>query len=346
MTWAIYGATGYTGGLIAAEAIARGERPVLLGRTESRLRPFAESLDLPFVVVNDASLAKALTPLDLVVNAAGPFVETLEPVLTACIVSGTHYLDISNEFESVQQLFRQGARVRAVGITAVPSVGFGTVVTDAVAAHAVGSVAEPVAVEVAMFADNARGGPATSASVVGVLGSGGVRIVNGLVQRAPLGRGIRRISTPIGARSIVPIATGDLVTVRQTTGMRTVSASVGFSAPATLLTAGLPVVGFAARAHLVKGLPEVRHSSGHVYRSYAWARATDANGHTASSWLSTGEGFAFTATSTVNAVLGVLGRPLADVATIASVLGTEFALGVPDTRIDALDDRGRIVTGS
>jgi short subunit dehydrogenase-like uncharacterized protein len=343
MTWAIYGATGYTGGLIAAEAIARGERPVLLGRAEHRLRPLAESLDLPFVVVTEQTLAKSLKPVDLVVNAAGPFVETLEPVLTACIASGTHYLDISNEFESVQQLFRQAARVRAVGITAVPSVGFGTVVTDAVAKHAVASLPDPVAVEVAMFADNASRGPATSASTVGVLGSGGVRIVDGLVQRAPLGRGIRRIATPIGARSIVPIATGDLVTVRHTTGMRTVSASVGFTVPAPLLTTALPMVGFAARSRLVRGLPEARRRANHVYRSHAWARATDADGHTASSWLTTGEGFSFTATSTVNAVLGVLDRPLADVATIATVLGAEFALDVPGTRIDALDERGRVV---
>jgi hypothetical protein len=42
-------------------------------------------------------------------------------------------------------------------------------------------------------------------------------------------------------------------------------------------------------------------------------------------------------------VLGVLDRPLADVATIATVLGAEFALEVPGTRIDALDERGRDV---
>lgn len=344
MTWAIYGATGFTGGLVAAEAVARGERPVLLGRAASRLRSLAESLDLPYAIVAEESLAKTLMPVELVVNAAGPFVDTLEPVLTACISSGTHYVDISNEFDSVQHLFRQAARVRAVGITAVPSVGFGTVVTDAVALHAVGSLPDAVAVEVASFADNTPGGPATSETIVRVLGSGGVRIVDGMIQRAPLGRGIRRIATPIGARSIVPVATGDLVTVRQATGMRTVSASAGFAVPAPLLTTALPMVGFAARTHLVKGLPEGWRRARHIYRSYAWARATDADGNAASSWLTTGEGFAFTATSTVNAVLGVLARPLADVATAATVLGADFALDVPGTRIDALDERGRIVT--
>ena len=32
MTWTLYGANGYTGRLIVAEAVARGHRPVLAGR--------------------------------------------------------------------------------------------------------------------------------------------------------------------------------------------------------------------------------------------------------------------------------------------------------------------------
>lgn len=336
MTWAIYGATGVTGALIAAEAVTRGEEPILFGRSEARLRTVAEALGLPFSVVPDGELTKHVKLVDLVVNAAGPFAATVGPVLDACIAGNAHYLDISNEFDTVASLFRQAARVRAVGITAVPAVGFGTVTTDAVAAHAVGALSEPVAVEVAMFADNASGGPGTAASVLDVLGEGGVRIVDGQVQRAPLGRGIRRISTPIGKRSIVPIATADLVTARQTTGMRTVTASVGFIAPPAVLVSGLPALAFAARSSLLRRLPEPPKRASHEYRSYAWARATDVDGSTSESWLVTGEGYAFTASATVNAVLGVLGNPLAGVATIATVLGNDFALGVPGTTIEHL----------
>jgi short subunit dehydrogenase-like uncharacterized protein len=342
MTWAIYGATGHTAGLIAAEAIARGQQPLLLGRTAARLGPVAAALGLPFEVVSDDTLSRSLKRIDLVVNAAGPFTETLEPVLAACIASSTHYVDIANEYQPVNELFRQAARVRAVGITAVPSVGFGTVTSDAVAQHAASALQDPVAVEVAVFADNAPGGPATTTTVLEVLGSGGIRIVDGVVQRAVLGRGIRRILTPIGPRSIVPIAAGDLVTVRSTTGVRTVSSCVGFAIPAPLLTATLPVVASAVRSHLLRGVPELHRGGSHVHRSHAWARATDANGTTATSWLSTGEGYSYTAVSTVNAVLGILGNPLAGVSTIATALGPDFALDVAGTSIDRLDHRGRI----
>ncbi len=40
----LLGATGYTGRLVAASLVEMGERPVLAGRTASRLREMADSL--------------------------------------------------------------------------------------------------------------------------------------------------------------------------------------------------------------------------------------------------------------------------------------------------------------
>jgi len=42
----IYGANGYTGELTARLAVARGERPVLAGRSADKVRPLAEQLGL------------------------------------------------------------------------------------------------------------------------------------------------------------------------------------------------------------------------------------------------------------------------------------------------------------
>ena len=44
--WLLYGASGYTGRMIAEEAVRRGHRPVLAGRSAERVRPLAESLGL------------------------------------------------------------------------------------------------------------------------------------------------------------------------------------------------------------------------------------------------------------------------------------------------------------
>jgi short subunit dehydrogenase-like uncharacterized protein len=39
--WMIYGANGYTGELIAREAVGRGLKPVLTGRTAAKVEPLA-----------------------------------------------------------------------------------------------------------------------------------------------------------------------------------------------------------------------------------------------------------------------------------------------------------------
>ena len=44
--WMIYGANGYTGELIAREAVSRGLKPVLAGRTAAKVEPLAASLGL------------------------------------------------------------------------------------------------------------------------------------------------------------------------------------------------------------------------------------------------------------------------------------------------------------
>ena len=44
--WMIDGANGYTGELIAREAVRRGLKPMLAGRTAAKMQPLAASLDL------------------------------------------------------------------------------------------------------------------------------------------------------------------------------------------------------------------------------------------------------------------------------------------------------------
>ena len=52
MSFMIYGATGYTGQLIAEASAARGLRPTLAGRSEAPLRALAERLGLSSVVAS------------------------------------------------------------------------------------------------------------------------------------------------------------------------------------------------------------------------------------------------------------------------------------------------------
>ena len=98
----IYGATGYTGALIAQECVRRGLQPVLAGRDAVGLRLLAERLHLQHAVValdNATALKQALQGFVAVLHCAGPFSRTSAPMREACIAAGTHYLDITGEID-------------------------------------------------------------------------------------------------------------------------------------------------------------------------------------------------------------------------------------------------------
>src|SRR5690606_18391192 len=83
MKIAVYGATGYTAGLVIEELVRRGAEHVPVGRDLSGLRPaFRETAaDLRTASLDDpARLAAAFHGCDAVINCVAPFVLHGEPV--------------------------------------------------------------------------------------------------------------------------------------------------------------------------------------------------------------------------------------------------------------------------
>ena len=75
----IYGANGYTGTLIAREAAARGQKPVLAGRNAAALADLAGQLGLEhrvFALDDPARTAAGLAGMRVVLHCAGPFAHT------------------------------------------------------------------------------------------------------------------------------------------------------------------------------------------------------------------------------------------------------------------------------
>src|SRR4051812_9223010 len=94
-TWMLYGASGHTGALIARRARDRGHRPLLAGRNEAALAATAEEVGLSYRVAgldDPTAVAAALLDVDVVLNAAGPFLHTAAMLAEACLATGTHYL--------------------------------------------------------------------------------------------------------------------------------------------------------------------------------------------------------------------------------------------------------------
>jgi short subunit dehydrogenase-like uncharacterized protein len=82
--WLIYGANGYTGGLIAREAARRGHRPILAGRSAQAVAALAAELSLEHRVFSldpPAALAQGIEGHSVVLHCAGPFAH-IQKVLT------------------------------------------------------------------------------------------------------------------------------------------------------------------------------------------------------------------------------------------------------------------------
>ena len=140
----IYGATGYTGRLVAEEAIEAGVQPVLVGRDEGKLDGLADSLSAAaaeesqsvpletraFGLDDPVRMAAALRDIDVVLHCAGPFSRTALPMFDACVRTGTHYVDITGEISVCEALAARDAEAREAGIMALPAAGFDVVPSD------------------------------------------------------------------------------------------------------------------------------------------------------------------------------------------------------------------------
>src|SRR5256885_11036787 len=136
---AIYGASGYTGRLVAHEAARRGLPLMLSGRDAGRLHAVAEELPAETPVRAAAlddrdALRHALGDCAAVINCAGPFTRLGEPVVRAAVETGTHYVDTTGEQPFMHRVHeRYDDAARAAEVAVVPAVGFDFLPGDLIA---------------------------------------------------------------------------------------------------------------------------------------------------------------------------------------------------------------------
>lgn len=132
--WLLYGAYGFTGELIAREAVKRGLSPILAGRNAQKLQPLADELGLDMRAFSlDAHAADHLADVSLVLHCAGPFSKTSQPMMMACLSAGAHYLDITGEIDVFEQAHALKEQAKQKGIIICSGVGFDIIPTDCTA---------------------------------------------------------------------------------------------------------------------------------------------------------------------------------------------------------------------
>lgn len=343
----IYGAYGYTGELIARQAVARGHRPLLAGRRQAELDKLARELDLPSVCVSlddSTRLREALARVDVVCHAAGPFIRTSAPMVAACLDARTSYVDITGEITVFRSVFARHAEAEQRGIALLPGAGFDVVPSDCLARFVADAVPGATELELA-FASLGRPSAGTAkASFEGMLRGNFVRR-DGRLTEIPWGEGVQKVRFSDRTRTVLPIPWGDLETAYRTTRIPNITTSMAVpESAARVLSLARPVTR-SLMPHVVAGLSSARvrdailgaidrivqnpdavaRSGG---RAYLWARAATGNGLAREAWLETVDGYALTAESAVLALEKIVEQRPVGALTPALAFGADFVLEI------------------
>lgn len=343
MNWMIYGANGYTGELVAREAVRCGLKPVLAGRSREKIAPLARELGLEargFGLDDAAQAAAQIKGQALVLNCAGPFSATAAPIMEACLQAHAHYLDITGEiavFEWAQSLH---ARARAAGIVICPGVGFDVIPTDCVAAAL--KAALPDATHLALGFDSRSGmSPGTAKTSIEGLAQGGKLRRDGKIVNVPLAYKVRRIDFGDGEKEAMTIPWGDVSTAYHTTGIANIEVYIPGS-PAMIANAKranyirpLLRLGFVQRllkariGKTVKGPSEQKRAQ---LPTFVWGEASNALGQKKTARIRTANGYSLTVSGSLAAVEFLMGNEAAAGAyTPAKLFGADLVTRLPES---------------
>lgn len=218
-SWMIYGANGYTGELIAREAVRRGARPVLAGRNLAKIEPLAHELGLDaraFALDDMTEAARQIKGCALVMHCAGPFSGTARPMMEACLQAGAHYLDITGEIDVFEMAQTFAQRARQAGLVICPGVGFDVIPTDCMAATLKHKM--PDATHLALgFDTRSTMSPGTAKTSVEGLAKTGMVRRDGRIVGVPLAHHVRQIDFGCGMKQAMAIPWGDVSTAYHST---------------------------------------------------------------------------------------------------------------------------------
>ncbi len=220
-TVAVFGATGHTGRFVVEELLRRGLVPVAVGRDGEKLAAagFRErgigtkwaSFD------NLASLDTALEDVALVINCAGPFMDSAAPLAAAAVRGGVHYLDVSAEQPNTRATIEQfGGPARDAGMLVLPAMGFYGGLGDLLATAAMGDWDSADEIRVGIALDSWH--PTQGTRITGARNTAPrVVIVDG--QLAPLAQPAQEITLeyphPFGAQPSVELPFSEVILMAQ-----------------------------------------------------------------------------------------------------------------------------------
>jgi short subunit dehydrogenase-like uncharacterized protein len=325
-TLMIYGAAGYTGRMAAGHAKSAGLNVIVAGRDEVSLAQLAAELGLPhqvFPLTEPEAVAAALKDVDVLLNCAGPFMRTAEPLMRGAIGMGVHYLDVAAELDSYRLAELLDANAKAAGVMLLPGSGGSVAMLGSLAGHAAARVEQPLKISIALRVAGAmsRGSliSATENLTTETLARIGDQLVPVLAPQA------RVFDFGWGEEECFQLTMPDLITIGRATGAPNIETFVHVAAGA-FPTGDLQALSVG---------PDAAERLSNRYR--AAVEVADESGAVVRSVLDTVNGYSFTALAAAEAARRVLGgENHPGFQTPAGLFGAGFAQTVADTTITDL----------
>jgi short subunit dehydrogenase-like uncharacterized protein len=340
-TWLLYGANGYTGELIAREAVRLGMHPLLAGRSPAKVGKLAAELgcrSIAFDLDDHTALVRALENVQAVLHCAGPFSQTARSMMQACMATHVHYLDITGEIDVFELAHGADEQAQRAGIVLCPGVGFDVVPTDSIAAKL--KQALPDATHLALGFESGGGTSRGTAKTAIESAGGGSRVRrDGKIVTVPLASQTRTIDFGNGERLAMGIPWGDVSTAYYTTGIPNVE----------VFTATTPrALQRARRANWLRPLLRRRLVRELLKRSierrvkppdetqrdnnpcFIWGQVKNAAGHSKTARLRTANAYSLTVASSLGVLSYVLAHPHArGFATPSALVGADYVVTLP-----------------
>jgi short subunit dehydrogenase-like uncharacterized protein len=311
----IYGASGYTGELIAREAAKRGLKPILSGRSQAKVEPLAKELDLTFrtfSLEDRKSLEYTLKEVEFVLHCAGPFSLTSKPMVEACLRSGKHYLDITGEIAVFEAMARRDEKAKQANIMIMPGVGFDVVPSDCLALHLKNRLPSATHLTLAFYGLG-KISHGTQATMTMNVGKGGAIRQNGEIVKVPAAWKTREIDFGEFTKTGVTIPWGDVATAFYSTGILNIEVytilpetnlrMLKLSRYVGWLLATKPVQNYLQKQIPEGGPNEKERAKG---KTFLWGEAKDEKRNRVEARLQCPEGYTLTALTAVNIAEKVL----------------------------------------
>lgn len=341
-TFLLYGAYGYTGELIARYAVQYNLQPILAGRREAPLAALAAKLNLPYKVIdlnNTPILESALREVKVVVHAAGPYDFTARQMVTACLQTGTHYIDLNGDLEIFEMLRSFDAAAKAANIMLLPGAGFDVVPTDCLALFLKKALPDAAELKLAFAILGSGMSHGTAVNTVLKLGLPGAVRENGAIVPEPVGKRGMQVDFGVKKLFVMSLPWGDVATAYYSTGIPNIQSYTNVPVPAWWLLKAQSLFNWALQKPGVRNFikkqidrrpPGPDDNTRNHAISLIWGQVTNARGQRVTARLRTPEAYDVTAYAVLLITQKILqGNFLTGYQTPSSAYGENLVMEIP-----------------